>query len=117
MFIISDFDGLTADNAGWLRRLCTHSEVALVSVHDPIEEQAPPPGRYPFLDGHGGRRLLDTHGAGRRALYESGFQRRRSLLQDLARRHAVHLLTLRTDWPVGTALARGLGQRIEALRR
>jgi uncharacterized protein (DUF58 family) len=117
VFIISDFDGLTGGNSGWLGRLCAHSEVALVSVHDPIEEQAPPPGRYPLLDGNGVRRMLDTSSAGRRALYESSFQQRRALLQDLARRHMAHLLTLRTDWPVGTALARGLGQRTVALRR
>jgi hypothetical protein len=29
----------------------------------------------------------------------------------LARRYAAHLLSLRTDRPVGTDLARGLGQR------
>jgi len=111
VFVISDFDGLSPDAAGWLAGLCEHSEVALVSVHDPIEEQAPPPGRYAVIDRLAGRLLLDTRSAGRRAVYESGFQRRRALLEALARRHAAHLLSLRTDRPVGAELARGLGQR------
>jgi uncharacterized protein (DUF58 family) len=111
VFVISDFDRLSPDTAGWLTRLCEHSEVALVSVHDPIEEQAPPPGRYAVLDGLAGRLLLDTCSAGRRAAYESGFQRRRALLEALARRYAAHLLSIRTDRPVGSELARGLGQR------
>lgn len=111
VFVISDFDGLSPDAVGWLARLCEHSEVALVSVHDPIEEQAPPPGRYAVVDGLAGRLLLDTRSVGRRAAYESGFQHRRALLEALARRYAAHLLSLRTDRPVGTELARGLGQR------
>jgi uncharacterized protein (DUF58 family) len=76
VFVISDFAGLTPDSVAWLPRLSEHGEVALVSVHDPIEEQAPPEGRYPILDADGERRLLDTRSAGRRALYESGFLQR-----------------------------------------
>jgi len=111
VFIISDFDGVSPAGVGWLARLCEHSEVALISVHDPLEAQAPPPGRYAVLDGLAGRLVLDTRSAGRRAAYESGFLRRRALLEGLARRYAAHLLSLRTDRPVGPELARGLGQR------
>jgi uncharacterized protein (DUF58 family) len=110
VFVISDFAGLTSDSAGWLPRLSEHSEVALVSVHDPIEEQAPPAGRYPIIDVHGERQLLDTRSAGRRALYENGFMNRQALLTELSRRHGLHLLSLRTDQPVGVELARALGQ-------
>lgn len=111
VFVISDFAGLTPDSAAWLPRLSEHSEVALVSVHDLIEEEAPPAGRYPVLDAGGERKMLDTRSAGHRALYESGFVHRQALLSDLARRHGAHLLSLRTDLPVGAGLARGLGQR------
>ncbi|WP_462328631.1 DUF58 domain-containing protein [Thiohalocapsa halophila] len=110
VFVISDFADVGTDaNDDWLRRLGQRCEVALVAVHDPIEETAPPAGYWPVLLG-GGRRLLDTTSAGRRAWYERGFRRRREALADLARRRGAHLLTLRTDWPVGASLARGLGQ-------
>jgi uncharacterized protein (DUF58 family) len=107
-FVISDFADADVDDT-WLARLTRRCEVALVAVHDPIEETAPPAGRYPVL-GVGGRCTLDTHSAGRRAWYERGFQHRRQRLADLARRRGAHLLALRTDWAVGPALARGLGQ-------
>jgi uncharacterized protein (DUF58 family) len=108
VFVLSDFADADVDPA-WIARLAQHAEVALVAVHDPIEETAPPAGLYPVA-GPPGRRTLDTRSAGRRAWYERGFQRRRQRLADLALRHRAHLLTLRTDWPVGPALARGLGQ-------
>jgi uncharacterized protein (DUF58 family) len=117
VFVISDFSGLAADDGHWLARFCEHSQVALVSVHDPVEEQAPPPGCYPVLDSGGGRRLLDTRGAGSRALYEGEFQRRWDLLVGLSRRYGIHLLALRTDRPVGAELARGLGRAVGGRRR
>jgi uncharacterized protein (DUF58 family) len=108
LFVISDFAEADVDDA-WLARLTQRCEVALVAVHDPIEEIAPPAGRYPVL-GPGGRHTLDTLSAGRRAWYERGFLRRRQRLADLARRRGAHLLALRTDWAIGPALAQGLGQ-------
>lgn len=108
VFVLSDFADADRDR-GWLERLCQRCEVALVAVHDPIEETAPPPGRWPVLAA-GGRCVLDTISAGRRASYEQDFQSRRWRLADMARRGGAHLLTLRTDWPVGAGLARGLGQ-------
>jgi len=117
VFVISDFADLGADDGHWLARFCEHSQVALVSVHDPVEEQAPPPGCYPVLDSGGRRRLLDTRDAGRRALYEGEFQRRWDLLIGLSRRYGIHLLTLRTDRPVGAELARGLGRAVAGRRR
>ncbi len=108
LFVLSDFAGADGD-PGWLDRLTQRCEVALVAVHDPIEETAPPPGRWPLWVA--GRRLvLDTGSAGQRAWYEQGFRRRRRRLADMAVRRGAHLLTLRTDWPVGASLARGLGQ-------
>jgi uncharacterized protein (DUF58 family) len=114
VFVISDFVDADLDDS-WLARLTQRAEVALVAVHDPIEESAPPPGCYPVI-APGGRRTLDTRSAGRRAWYERGFQRRRRRLADFALQRGAHLLTLRTDWPVGPALARGLGQPLGRLR-
>jgi uncharacterized protein (DUF58 family) len=110
VFVLSDFAGAD-DDAGWLERLTQRADVALVAVHDPIEETAPPPGRWPVL-GPTGRQVLDTRSAGRRAWYERGFRRRRERLAEMAQRRGAHLLALRTDWPVGPSLARGLGQPV-----
>jgi len=114
VFVLSDFAGNDSDG-GWLDRLTQRCEVALVAVHDPIEETAPPPGRWPlWLAGR--REILDTGSASRRASYEQGFRRRRQRLADTALRRGAHLLTLRTDWPVGAGLALGLGQPMPPAR-
>jgi uncharacterized protein (DUF58 family) len=110
VYVLSDFAGAESDG-GWLQRLTQRCDVALVAIHDPIEETAPPPGRWPVL-GPGGRRVVDTVSAGRRAWYERGFRRRRERLADMAQHRGAHLLLLRTDWPVGSSLARGLGQPV-----
>ncbi len=105
--VLSDFsDPDGADT--WLSRLARRAEVILVAVHDPIEERAPPGGAYPVLT-PGGRRALDMTSEARRVSYERGFQRRQRWLIDSARRCGAHWLPLRTDWPIGRSLARGLG--------
>jgi uncharacterized protein (DUF58 family) len=107
--VVSDFMDFSETDT-WLSRLCQRSEVMLVAVHDPIEETAPPVGRYPVIMSSG-RRLLDTSSESRRVRYEQGFLHRRRQLVASASRAGAHLLTLRTDLPVGSALVRGLGFR------
>jgi uncharacterized protein (DUF58 family) len=112
VFAISDFARITADDTRWAGALAERGELVLISVNDPIELRAPPPGRYPLVSADGVRRVLDTRSAGRRALYEGRFARRYRLLQELCRIPGVHLLSLRTDLPVAASLARGLNQRL-----
>ena len=110
IFILSDFAGLTAARAGWLARLVRASEVVLIHIRDPLEELAPPPGRYPVTDGHR-RGLLDTGSGTRRQAWQCRFQAHRATLEGLARHHQAHLLWLSTAEPVGPALALGLNPR------
>ena len=108
--VLSDFAGLTAARAGWLARLGRASEVVLIPIRDPLEELAPPPGRYPVTDGRR-RGLLDTGSGTRRQAWQDRFQAHRAMLEDLARHHRAHLLWLSTAEPVGPALALGLHPR------
>ena len=110
IFVLSDFAGLTTDRAGWLARLGRASEVVLVHVRDPLEEMAPPPGRYPITDGLR-RGLLDTDNRNRRQAWQARFQAHRATLERLAHHHQAHLLWLSTAEPVGPALALGLHPR------
>jgi uncharacterized protein (DUF58 family) len=108
--VLSDFAGVRREHAGWLAELASGSEVILLPVYDPIELQAPPPGRYPITDGTR-RSLLDLASAGRREAYDQACRIRLETLEWLARRHRAHLLRLTSDVPVGPALAVGLGAR------
>lgn len=68
--VLSDFKGLDASIREHLSYIAGHSDVALIFVHDPMERELPPPGRYPFTDGErtatldtGNRALRDSHAA------------------------------------------------------
>lgn len=114
--VISDFAGVRPESARWIAELAAAGELLLILVHDPLEAQAPPPGRYPVTDGLQ-RGVLDLTGRRDRALYASRYQTRLETLSRLARRYRAHLLDLSTDEPVGPALARGLLARLGSVRR
>ncbi len=121
--IISDFAGIQPERSGWLAQLAAGSELLLILIHDPLESETPPPGRYPVTDGvqNGPSAalrtgVLDLTSARIRHLYQGHFQQRLDTLQRLARRDRAHLLQLATPDPVGLALARGLGARPGAHR-
>ncbi|MGD2075696.1 MAG: DUF58 domain-containing protein [Gammaproteobacteria bacterium] len=116
VFLLSDFHQAPGHNTSWLARLAAHSEVTLIEVVDPIELRAPPAGRYPVSDGVR-YAFFDTGSAPRRNAYQKYFAEHSERLTALARRHQAHLLRLRTDAPVGSALARGLRPRLNGGHR
>lgn len=109
VFLLSDFVEVQPGKAAWLSHLGGASEVVLVAIVDPLEENPPPPGTYPITDGER-RGVLDTRSRSARGLYQGRYLRRRAALEELSKRHNTHLLTLRTVDPVGPTLARGLGR-------
>jgi uncharacterized protein (DUF58 family) len=111
VFLLSDFHNVRADHSTWLARLAEHSEVVLADIVDPIELTTPPAGRYPVTDGVQ-RSLFDITGQAQRNAWQQRVAARAEQLTALARRHRTHLLRLRTDQPVGTALLQGLHPRI-----
>jgi uncharacterized protein (DUF58 family) len=110
VFLLSDFAGIDRDDGAWLARLGRGSEVVMIHVHDPLESSVPPRGRYPAADGDR-RGILDTSDRHLRARWQRRFDAHVARLDDLARRHAVHRIALRTDQPVGEALRLGLHPR------
>ena len=57
--VISDHYHLTEDIRTHLGKSCAHGDLIGVWIHDPLEAQAPPPGRYPITDGTS-RGMLDS---------------------------------------------------------
>jgi uncharacterized protein (DUF58 family) len=111
VFLLSDFHNALGHDASWLARLAMHSEVVLVDIVDPIEMVAPPAGWYPVTDGVQ-RAYFDTTNRTRRDAWRQHFADHSGRLTALARQHRAHLLRLRTDAPVGDALAQGLRPRL-----
>jgi hypothetical protein len=110
VFLLSDFAGIDREDGTWLARLGRGSEVVMIHVHDPLEASVPPSGRYPAADEQR-RGLLDTSDSSLRARWQGRFEQHVDRLKELARRHAVHRIALRTDQPVGDTLRLGLHPR------
>ena len=96
VFLLGDFHDLSSDALPPLRQLARHGELFLVFVHDRLERELPPPGRY-WVRGPGGEWLLDTTGRGLHAAHAARFDARRDALYDLARRSGAHVLECSTE--------------------
>jgi uncharacterized protein (DUF58 family) len=108
--LLSDFAGIGPADAAHLAQLAPHNDVILIAIHDPLEAELPPPGRYRVGDGH--RFLtIDTGDRRYRERYRRGFAARREQLEQLCRGHRITLLPLSTGDEPLPILQRGLGVR------
>ncbi|GAB6041659.1 DUF58 domain-containing protein [Endothiovibrio diazotrophicus] len=109
LLLISDFfEGLEEAAARThLAELARHNDLVLIFVYDPLEEAAPPPGRYPVGDGL--RRLvLDTADRRLADAYRERFAERRDGVRRHARRLGIPFIPLATDAPLVETLRDGL---------
>lgn len=109
LVFLSDFYALSDEVAHALSRLAQHSDVMLGMVSDPLERQAPPPGRYRISDGRR-EAELDTRNPRLIRRYNQPYQSRLERLREL-RGQGVHLVMLSTDRPVAESLRQGLRER------
>ena len=95
VFIISDFYDINEDTGTQLQRLRQHNDVVALQVVDPLELEAPPPGRYAVTDGrHTG--FLDTGSVRTREQYNSYFKKHHERIENLMRQYQIPLLKLST---------------------
>jgi len=108
IFIISDFYDIDDDTGNQLRRLQQHNDVVAIQPIDPLEMQAPPPGRYPVTDGRN-TGYLDTTSARVRQQYEAFFRDHHARVRSLTQQHQIPLLQLSTTDDVIKALQSWFG--------
>jgi uncharacterized protein (DUF58 family) len=113
VFVISDFRVLDADVERHLSRIARHGSVVLVAIHDPLESEPPPPGRYRLSDGRR-EAELDTTSATVRERHRQRFSERRETLQGLARRHGMAVVAVTTTTDLPAALGSELVRRAAA---
>lgn len=94
--LISDFHALTAGDERHLRELSRHCDLRFIVIHDRVEAELPPPGRYPLSDGVR-RGWLDSSSTRVRQHYQLRYQQQRHWLQNLNRRYGISLLEVATD--------------------
>ncbi|HUY02057.1 MAG TPA: DUF58 domain-containing protein [Rhodocyclaceae bacterium] len=108
--LLSDFSHLNGQGSAHLVQLARHSDLILVDIHDPLEAELPPPGRYRVGDGEA-YLTLATEDPHYRQRYRQRFAARQEQLQQLCRRHGMTLLPLSTAEEALGALQRGTGLR------
>lgn len=110
VFIISDFRLLDGGVERHLASLARHNTVVLIAIHDPIEAELPPPGRYRVTDLRG-ELSLDSSSAEARARYRARFAERRDELRGLCRRYGLSLIPVSTDADLQASLGADLLRR------
>jgi len=110
LVLISDFHGWDDSNIETsnecikrIAQLAQHCEIVAIGIHDPLEAELPPPGRYGVSDGND-RLLLDTHPARLREHYREAFMRRQSHLKQHFNRQGIPFLDIASDAAVLPAL-------------
>lgn len=110
IILLSDFSGFDERSAAHLAPLARHNDLLAVHIHDPLEAELPPAGRYRVSDG---LRFIsvDTSDQHRRERYRRHFNERQAQLQHFCRRHGSTLLSLSTADEPFDVLRRSLGRR------
>ena len=105
VFLISDFRFLDEAAETQLLRLGRHNDVVMIYVHDVLEQQLPPAGRYRISDDRE-ELLLDTYDRHWVAAYRQRHHRHREHLNRIARKGNIRLLPCATrDDPVSVLQA------------
>jgi len=113
IFLISDFRNM--DDLGWskLSQLNRHSDVVLISIHDPLEKQLPPAGNYKISDGN--KELnLNTYNKKQRQQYQQRFLNQQSKLKNAGRKMGMHFLSISTADEILSTLQKQLGLKSPA---
>jgi len=106
LVIISDFYGLDEAAVGHLTRMRQHNDMLACWIHDALEREPPPPGRYGISDGWQ-TATLDTVSRRARARYTASFAGEFERLRTTLGRLAIPLLPIATGDDAAEALLRG----------
>jgi len=110
IFLLSDFRGLNNRCETHLSALARHNDLVLLHLYDPLEAALPASGRYRFTDGKR-TRTLDCADKLQQRKHQERFQFRRQKLEELSRRHRMHLIPLATTDDAGAVLRQMLGRQ------
>jgi len=108
--VLSDFIGFDEAMARRLVRLARHNDLVLFEVHDPLEAEPPPPGRYPVTDGSR-RGVLDSRGDEAAENHRRRYRDRVEQLRRLCRQHGMTWLQCATDQDPVALLTTAFGKR------
>lgn len=116
VFLISDFRNMNELAWSRLSLLGRHSDVVLISVNDPLEQQLPPAGIYKISNGES-ELNLNTYNRLQRQQYQQRYFEQQSHLQNICRKLGMHYLSISTSDDYLYALQQGLGLTSGKMKR
>lgn len=105
LVILSDFFHLGEDSQRHLNRIRLHNDAIALRVHDPLEMEVPPPGRYGITDGENVQ-ILDSKKDSVRDQYQHICQQHVEAAENLARMSRTPILSASTLDQAREVLAR-----------
>lgn len=110
VFLISDFRDLDMRTETHLTSLARHNDLILVRLFDPLEAELPRAGWYTVSDG---RRFvpIDSADRARRLAHRENYLAQQAHLEQICRRHGIHLFQCATNDDLPAILKNGLGRQ------
>jgi uncharacterized protein (DUF58 family) len=110
LMLFSDFQGLDTTGRAHISNMARHNTLLMFYVHDPIEAELPPPGRYPMVSGQQSW-VVDSADAGTVRDHQQRYLDHQRGLQEICRRNGCSFIACSTaEAPQGLML-RALGGR------
>jgi uncharacterized protein (DUF58 family) len=108
VFLIGDFYTINGQTQPHLIRLRQHNDLVAVQIVDPLEQSAPPAGRYAVTDGIQ-EGILDTQSKAGKSHYNDFFSQHHSTVKELMRKNRIPLMTVSTADNVPATLQKYFG--------
>lgn len=108
IFLISDFRNMDEKSWSQISQLNRHSDIILISINDPLEQQLPPAGNYRISNGKE-ELNLNTYSKKQRQAYQSRFLNQQLQLQNTCRKQGMHYLNISTIDDILPTLQQKLG--------
>ena len=103
VILVSDFYGLDNESTRYLQRLRQHNDMILCEVSDPLEKQAPKPGRYAITNGLQ-TSFVSTITAESRHNYSEFFRTKHQQVSDLADKLSILNIEIQNGEDIGRKL-------------
>ncbi len=110
IFLISDFRDFDDHTETQLTSLARHNDLILIRLFDPLEAELPQAGRYTVSDG---KRFIaiDSANRTRRQAHLKHYQAQQTHLEQVCRRHGMHLFECASNDDLPAILKSGLGRK------
>ena len=108
VFLIGDFYTINEETQRHLTRVRQHNDLVAVQIVDPLEQSAPPAGRYAVTDGNQ-EGILNTESKAGKSHYNDFFRQHHMAVKELMRKNKIPLMIISTADNIPATLQKYFG--------